>query len=88
MITSLILRTSVYVILRLKSFEKIKGLDSWDPIPPEYTYILGIEEFIYNVILLCYFFGMNASSKSDYSANGESFTDHYSTQALNRNGQR
>lgn len=53
------MRTVFYIRLRVESIEDIKDIDSWDPISPDHMFLMGIEEFVLNVILLYYFFAMS-----------------------------
>lgn len=52
-------RIFTYVNLRLISIEEVKSLESWETIKPQNLYFMGIEEFIMNLVLLCYFYGVN-----------------------------
>ena len=53
------MRTVFYIRLRVESIEDINDIDSWDPISPDHMFLMGIEEFVLNVILLYYFFAMS-----------------------------
>jgi hypothetical protein len=56
---ALLFRTYFYVALRMTELEDIKGLENWDLVPPNLVYLMGLEEFAQNFVLLCYFFGVN-----------------------------
>jgi hypothetical protein len=59
-ISALVFRSYAYIQLRMNEIEDVRGLEIWDPIDSDLVYLMGIQEFVQNLVLLSYFYGVNS----------------------------
>jgi hypothetical protein len=69
LITVLIMRTCFFLVLRFKNFSYIIDNDDNNTpknvtLAPIHTYLMGLEEFIVNITLLSYLYGVNGEMLS------------------------
>jgi hypothetical protein len=68
-------RSTFYSLLRFHNYgDMFKTLKLVDNIDPIHSYMMGIEEFLINAILLSYLYGVNGRGVSDEKA-GEDMDD-------------